>query len=354
MQDFFAHHKIKPQKIAVAVSGGADSLALALMAKEELPVFGFEIVALTVNHHLRPSATAEAAYVADVMKAHGIEHHILEWTAPKPQTGIEEAARIARYALLTEWCKQNGVKVLLTAHHRNDQAETFLMRLQRGSGLEGLCCMREVFENGDIIIARPLLHAAPETMRQYLQKRRIKWVDDESNVDTKFLRNRIRAFLPQLKNATEISPQTLAQTADRLQSAEDYIETQVAQILSEKVQTIAPEVFCFKHTDFLQWHREIKFRIIAALCRRRYIPRAEHILNAVAALSHLPFAGLTLGGREIFGAYGYIWLVPEIGAKRKASRKAWEDFVLQNPQYKGRKIPHKTRVAILAQAEKKI
>jgi tRNA(Ile)-lysidine synthase len=349
LQEFFAKHQIKPQRIAVAVSGGADSLALALVAKEELTLYGFTIIALTVNHHLRPTATDEAAYVAEVMRLHGIEHHTLEWLEPKPLSGVEEAARKARYGLMIEWCRQNGVKVLLTAHHQNDQAETFLMRLARGSGLEGLSCMREIAVKDGIIIARPLLSAAPETMRHYLQTRQIEWVEDESNTDTKFLRNRIRGFMPQLEQVTGISAQNLAETAARLQSAEEYMELRIGELINEKVYSPVPDVFCFKHTDFLKWHREIKFRIIARLCRNDYIPRAEHILKAIAAMSKLPFDGQTLGGKEIFYAYGNIWIVPELHAKRKASREAWKEFLQHNPQYAAGKIPHKARVAILAQ-----
>lgn len=354
MQEFFASHQIKAQKIAVAVSGGADSLALVLMAKEELAVFGYEIVALTINHNLRPSSAQEAAYVAEVMKAHGIEHHILEWTSEKPKTGIEETARTARYQLLTEWCQQNGIRVLLTAHHQNDQAETFLMRLKRGSGLDGLCCMRPVSEKNGIIIARPLLSTAPETMRQYLTERRIEWMEDESNDDVRYYRNRLRRFLPRFIQETGITWQCLADTAARLQSAEEYIEQQIAQIINGKVHRFADDIYCIRHADFLTWHREVKFRVLAQLCRRDYIPRAEHILNAIAAMNKLPFSGLTLGGKEIFGAYGHIWLVPELNAKRKPSRTAWKDFIAANPQYANLKIPHKARVAILQNLGEKL
>lgn len=347
MQTFFARHKIKPQKVAVAVSGGADSLALALMAKDELAVFGYEVTALTVDHKLRPTSTQEAAYVAEIMKTHGIEHHILEWTSEKPKNGVEETARIARYQLLTEWCQNHGIRILLTAHHLNDQAETFLMRLQRGSGLDGLCCMREISDNNGVMIARPLLKTAPEALRQYLQHKNIKWIEDESNGNTDYLRNRIRAFMPQIEKEIGITPRELAQTAFRLQSAEEYIEQQLNHIFETQIQAVATNIYCFHHTDFLTWHREIKFRILAELCRRNYIPRAEHILNAIAAMNKLPFTGLTLGGKEIFSAYGNIWIVPELCAKRKPSRDLWKNFTLKNPQYAKQKIPHKARVAIL-------
>lgn len=347
MQEFFAKHQIKAQKIAVAVSGGADSLALVLMAKKELSVFGYEIVALTVNHNLRPNSAQEAAYVADVMKAHDIEHHILEWLGEKPKTGVEEAARKARYQLLTEWCQKNNVKVLLTAHHQHDQAETFLMRLKRGSGLDGLCCMREVSYNNGIMIVRPFLNTDPHIMAQFLCDCRIKHIEDESNNDVRYYRNRLRQFLPRFIQETGITWQCLADTAARLQSAEEYIEQQTTQIIADKVQCLGDDIYGIRHTDFLAWHREVKFRVLAQLCRRDYIPRAEHILNAIAAMNKLPFTGLTLGGKEIFSAYGNIWLVPELHAKRKPSRASWKDFVQKNPQYTNLKIPHKARVAIL-------
>ncbi len=350
MQEFFAKYQIKVRRIAVAVSGGADSLALVLMAKEQLAVFGYEIIALTVSHGLRPSSEEEARYVAKIMQQYGIEHHILYWQGAKPTTGIEEAARHARYKLLTEWCRQNDIRVLLTAHHLQDQAETFLMRLQRGSGLEGLSCMREITERDGVLILRPLLYFSPETMQNYLQQKGIEWVKDESNSDTRYLRNRIRAFLPQLESETQISAECLALTAKRLQSAEDYIEKQVDEVFVCQVQSIGDIVYCFKYTDFLNWHDEIKFRILARLCRREYIPRAERLLNAIVQMRKLPFAGLTLGGKEIFKAYDKIWVVPELTAKRKSSRAAWKDFVAANRQFQNQKIPHKARVAILHKA----
>lgn len=350
MQEFLAKYQIRAQRIAVAVSGGADSLALVLMAKEQLAVFGYEIIALTVNHGLRPSSDDEARYVAQVMQQHGIEHHILYWRGTKPDTGVEEAARVARYKLLTEWCRQNNVAVLLTAHHLQDQAETFLMRLQRGSGLEGLCCMREVTERDGILILRPLLYVEPEVMREYLRQKNIAWVQDESNFDKHYLRNAVRAFLPQLASETQISAECLAQTAKRLQSAEDYIEKQVDDVFNHQVQRIGNSVYCMKYSDFLSWHNEIKFRVLARLCRREYIPRAERLLNAIRQIQKLPFDGLTLGGKEIFKAYDKIWVVPEFGAKRKPSRAAWKDFVTVNRQFQNQKIPHKARVAILNDA----
>ena len=161
--DFFKKHKIDDETIAVGVSGGADSLALALMLKDN----GKKVVALTVNHCLRQEAEAEAEYVAELMKKHNIEHHILVWTdGSKVKKGVEERARDARYNLMISFCKDNNIKVLATAHHLRDQAETFLLRLQRGSGLFGLSSMLPVSERDKIVLIRPLLDRSPEDLKK--------------------------------------------------------------------------------------------------------------------------------------------------------------------------------------------
>lgn len=347
MEELFAKYQIKDEVVAVGVSGGADSLALVLQAAEELAVFGRKIVALTVDHGLRPTSRLEAEYVAGLMQKYGIEHHILTWTGKKPTTGIEEAARQARYALIAEWCSQNNVRVLLTAHHAKDQAETFLMRLQRGSGLEGLCGIREYSVRDGLVILRPLLAVNPENLRDYLRQRAIVWVEDESNRDTTFLRGKIRQYLPELTENIGINIEKICNAVHNLQSAEDYIEQQLDLLLAHDVIWDFGMVCRFRYADYLSWHKEMKFRVLARLCRREYIPRAERILALVNALNTLPFTGATLGGREIVLAYDWVWVVPERISKRVQSRKLWAEFVLQHPLYKNIKMPHKAKLAIL-------
>ena len=347
MEELLAKYQIKDSVIAVGVSGGADSLALVLQAAEELAVFGRKIVALTVDHGLRPTSRMEAEYVAGLMEKYGIEHHILSWNTAKPKTGIEEAARQARYSLIRSWCNKNGVRVLMTAHHAKDQAETFLMRLQRGSGLEGLCGIREYSVRDGLVILRPLLAVNPENLRDYLRQRAIVWVEDESNRDTTFLRGKIRQYLPELTENIGINIEKICNAVHNLQSAEDYIEQQLDLLLAHDVIWDFGTVCRFRYADYLSWHKEMKFRVLARLCRREYIPRAERILALVNALNTLPFTGATLGGREIVLAYDWVWVVPERISKRVQSRKLWAEFVLQHPLYKNIKMPHKAKLAIL-------
>src|SRR5579863_2293243 len=127
--------------LAVAVSGGADSLALALLASVWAKARRGRVVALTVDHRLRRESTGEARQVGRWLRRLGIAHEILTWKGPYPQGDVQAAARAARYALLEAWCHTAHCLHLLTAHHREDQVETFWLRLARGSGLDGLAAM---------------------------------------------------------------------------------------------------------------------------------------------------------------------------------------------------------------------
>ena len=211
--------------------------------------------------------------------------------------------------------------------------------------------MREVSEWHGLRILRPLLHCEPQTLRDYLQQKNIAWQEDESNHDKRYLRNRIRQFLPLLQQETGISLQKIATAVQNLQSAESYIEEQVELAHQQFIKQYTNEVFSIKYTDFLALHAEIKFRILARMCKKTYIPRAERILHVIQNLNKLPFGGATLGGKEIFIAYEQIWCVPELKAKHKATRKEWKDFADRHTYYKNAKIPHKARLAIL-QTEK--
>ena len=131
--------------VAVAVSGGPDSLALALLAARWAASRGGRAVALTVDHHLRPESTGEALQVGRWLADRGIAHAVLDWSPPPVLAGdIQAAARDARYAMLEAWCREAGALHLLVAHHAEDQAETLLLRLGRGSGLAGLAAMPAV------------------------------------------------------------------------------------------------------------------------------------------------------------------------------------------------------------------
>ncbi len=184
--------------VAVAVSGGADSLALCLLVHAWALARGGRVTALTVDHRLRADSTAEAAQVGCWLRKHGIEHRILIWSEAKPATGIQEAARQARYRLLVAACREACVLHLLLAHHAVDQTETMLLRLLRGSGVFGLAAMQPVIVTPHCRILRPLLGIQPGSLRQYLSARGQPWVEDATNRSSTFARVRVRRALPSL------------------------------------------------------------------------------------------------------------------------------------------------------------
>ena len=216
--------------VAVAVSGGADSMALALLADRWARDHGGRATALTVDHGLRPGSAPEAEQVARWLSALGIEHHILTWPGDKPGAGIQAAARAARYRLMTKACRDAGILHLLTAHHQEDQAETFLLRLSRSSGIDGLAAMPTVLETGGIRLLRPLLDMPKERLRATLKAAGQDWVEDPSNDNRAFARIRIRQSLPGLA-AAGISTAALTTTAAAMARARVALESTASALL---------------------------------------------------------------------------------------------------------------------------
>ena len=307
MLDFFKHYQLQNEVIAAGVSGGADSLALVLRLKE----CGIKVVALTVDHRLRPTSRKEAEFVADLMQKYEIEHHILVWEGEKPKKGIEAEARKARYDLLCGWCKQNNIKYLAVGHHRRDQAETFLLRLQRGSGVSGLCGMADVVIQNGINIIRPQLNDSPDCLRNYLNEKNIAWVEDESNQSEDFLRVKIRKFLPELEDRIGISEKRLADTARVLRFTRDYLDFEVARVINNQVRKWSENIFSFSLTNIMVLHSEICYRVLAELLRlgggKEYSPEAEEVFRLIEVINKDDFNGCTLNGCEIFKAQKRIW-----------------------------------------------
>ncbi len=195
---------LQNKKIVVAVSGGIDSLSLLLITNEWAKSNNSTVIGLTINHKLREEAGAEALYINNLCKKLGIEHYILTWEGEKPTTNIEAIARENRYRLIKEFCDKNNIEYVLIAHHLQDQAETFFIRLFRGSGIDGLSSMEDITNLFGINIVRPFLNVKKEDLKEYLETKNIKWVEDSSNFDEKYLRNKIRNFLNSFENKEEI------------------------------------------------------------------------------------------------------------------------------------------------------
>ena len=206
-------------RIAVAVSGGCDSLALCLLAERWARARGGTVFGLTVDHRLRPESGAEAAQVRRWLAARAIAHRTLRWTGTRRSSGIQEAARAARLALLTGWCRRARVLHLLLGHQREDQAETALQRLVRGSGIDGLAAMAPLRlalepEGSGTRLLRPLLAVPRAALIATLAQWDQPWIDDPSNRDARHARPRLAAALAGL-GAEGLSAARLARSARR-------------------------------------------------------------------------------------------------------------------------------------------
>jgi len=215
--------------LVLAVSGGPDSTALLWLAAKWRGGLkhGPKLVALTVDHGLRKESRREALDVARLARALDVEHRTLRWRGAKPKTGLPAAAREARYALLCDTARKIGAVHILTAHTRDDQAETVMMRLARGSGLSGLAAMARETPRGDIAIARPLLEVPKAQLIATLRKAKITFADDATNRDTAFTRARLRELMPQLVREG-IDSRNLARLAQRLARANTALEAVVS------------------------------------------------------------------------------------------------------------------------------
>ena len=205
------------EPIAVAVSGGPDSLALLLLSHA---AYGARVRVLTVDHRLRPGSAAEAAAVAAICQGLGLPHATLAWDGEKPTANLQAAAREARYRLMAGWCAANGVAWLCTAHHADDQAETILLRLARGAGLAGLVGARDSRPLGAVTLLRPLLGVRRAALATLVRKAGLKAVDDPANRDPRYDRSHARALLA---DTAWLDAARLAASAAALAEAEEAL-----------------------------------------------------------------------------------------------------------------------------------
>ena len=222
----FAPFETQPQ-IAVAVSGGADSMALAALGRSWAQARGGTARAFIVDHGLRPESSEEAASVAGRCRAMGLEAEILVWPGLKPGRGIQAAARLARYALLGAACRQARILHLLVAHHFDDQAETVALRADRDSAGAGLAGMTAMAEWRDVRLFRPLLGVDKDRLMATASAHKLAWVDDPSNVDPAFARARLRLARRELPCADDIRADQRRRNTAEAQAAQDLADCAV-------------------------------------------------------------------------------------------------------------------------------
>ncbi len=291
---------------ALAVSGGGDSLALMhLFAGWARAQNAKPPVVLIVDHGLRPESSKDAAKATRWAKRAGLEAHILHWQGRKPKADIEAQAREARYRLMGEWCRAHGVDALFVAHTREDQAETFLLRLARGSGVDGLSSMqpRAPFPAAgfaSLNLFRPLLDMTRGELREYLGGRDQPWLDDPMNADPRFARTRLRTIFPILE-AAGLSASRIADAARHLARAREALDASAAGLMAKAVYYDTAGYALIDAKAIANAPRELGLRALGktlmAVSGENYRPRFERLEQLFDAM----LARKISGGRTLHG-----------------------------------------------------
>ena len=287
-------------RLAVGLSGGADSLALTVLLKTWCERRDGSLTALVVDHGLRPESAAEARAVARQAKGLGVASRLLSWRGRKPAANLQAEARTARRALLQDWCERAGVLHLALAHQRDDQAETLLLNLARGSGLDGLSGMAPLSESGAVRLLRPLLAVARAELEALLRARGLAWVEDPSNRDPRFARIRLRQAMPELAAGPGLTAERLAGTAESLARARAALETQTAALLARAVRLDPAGYLILAPEGLTAAPDEVGLRALARILTTiggtAYPPRFERLRGLHGRLRGDRFKGATLGG----------------------------------------------------------
>jgi tRNA(Ile)-lysidine synthase len=289
-------------RIAVGVSGGADSLALALLLHRWARARGGSVLALTVDHGLRAEAAEEAAAVGRAMRDRGIDHEVLRAPGPAPTGGVQAWARRVRADLLLGRCRSGGVLHLALAHRLEDQAETLLMRLSRGSGPDGLAGMAAVSARGDARVLRPLLPVPRARLEATCRAAGLAWADDPSNADSRFARARLRAVAGALAGEG-LSPASLAASALRAGRARAAADEATAALLA-RAAVVHPEGWLeIDPAPLLAAPEAVRLRAfaaaLAAVGSAERPAREEAVLRALAAAASPGGGAAVLAGARV-------------------------------------------------------
>lgn len=324
---------------AVAVSGGGDSVALMhLLARWAKRARRAPPVVVTVDHGLRAGADAEARKVLAWARALGLKAKRLRREGPVPTADIEAAARDARYRLIGAWMRGQGLAGLYVAHTLDDQAETFLLRLMRGSGLDGLAAMRALAPYplagfAELCVVRPLLGLERAALRADLESRRIAWIEDPMNDDDRFARARLRRLLPALEEAG-LAKARVAAAAAHLTRAREALDIVTVAVLARIARPMDAQL----HVDvagLAAAPREVGLRALAQLLMTvsgaAYRPRFERLERLFDTLRTGKLGGgatlhgcrvaFVRGGSGAFGA-GTLAIVREPGRSARAAADA--------------------------------
>ena len=299
-KEFSSSLKVK-ESLAVAVSGGADSLALAYLTKCYSLKNKIKVKYYIVDHKLRTESTIEAKLVKKVLKKIDIDCKILNWNGKKPSKNIQALARNKRYFLLANECKKNNINYLLLGHHSNDLFENFLIRMVRGSGLNGLISFSKNtrYRGQNLNIIRPLLNVEKKDLLNVSNEVFNFFVKDPSNINKDYKRTRIRNLLHSLeKEGLDIKKLKL--TINNLKDSDKSIRFYVDKNLNRNSVFLKRKNVYILNCNFFDQSHEIIFRsltfIIQKLGKKYYPVRGKSINELIKRISNKSFTKVTLGG----------------------------------------------------------
>jgi len=292
----------------------------------------YQVYAVTVDHGLRPEAAAEAQFVAAACARLGVPHHVLHWSGAEATGNLMDAGRRARMRLIGDWARGQGLEHVALGHTADDQAETFLMRLAREAGLEGLSGMRRSYRSQSVQWHRPFLGVTRAELRHYLRDAGIAWVDDPSNSNPRFERVRARAALAGLADIG-ITAQGLGRVVDHLAQAraalDAGLEPFIASYVTEEPGALRIEIAVLKHDLAPEMQRRLLNAALIWVSGADYPPRAAKLGRFLRDL-----APCTLHGCQITRNGTHLHLAREFNAVadlRVPTGQIWDGWWLEAP-----------------------
>jgi len=289
------------ENMAVAVSGGPDSLALAFLAKCYSLKNKIKVKYFIVDHKLRKESSFEARTVRNILKKINIDCNILPWNGTKPSKNIQALARDKRYFLLANECRKNNIKNLLLGHHLDDLSENFLIRIVRGSGLNGLISFNKKtkYKDKKLDIVRPLLNIEKKNLIYIAKKVFNFFIKDPSNINKDFKRARIRNLLQSLEKEG-LDKKKLILTINNLKDSDKSIKFYLDKNLKENVIFSKKKNIYIIGQNFFDQSHEIIFRsltkVIQSLGKKYYPVRGKSIDGLIKGINNRSFSKVTLGG----------------------------------------------------------
>ncbi|MGF1659921.1 MAG: tRNA lysidine(34) synthetase TilS [Rubrimonas sp.] len=327
--------------LGLAVSGGGDSTALAALAADWAAARGVRLAALCVDHGLRPESAAEAETARRALERLGAPAQVARWEGWDGRGNLQAEARAARSRLIADWARAEGLAAVATGHTRDDQAETLLLRLARGSGVDGLAAMAERSERAGVLWLRPLLETSRAELRDWLRARGLSWVEDPSNDDPRFDRVRARRALAALA-PLGLTAEGLAATAARMRRARAALDVQTAALASRAALVGLLGEVALDRPALLSTPEEIALRLLAGAARAasgaEHPPRLSGLTGLLEAVTARESGGRALHGCVVRWTRARLLVAREPAAAARAAAPVgglWDGRFAVDPDGEG-------------------